>query len=84
MEVEEYNSDTGYHMGVYLCLGQPVHSMKSSQAIPLNEFTKYSDIHQYMSQYNRIFVFLGEGTHKIKKKAEQIACEDAIRKLNTF
>ena len=84
MEVEEYNSDTGYHMGVYLCLGQSVHSMKSSQAIPLNEFTKYSDIHQYMSQYNRIFVFLGEGTHKIKKKAEQIACEDAIRKLNTF
>jgi len=84
MEVEEYDSDTGYHMGVYLCLGQPVHSMKSSQAIPLNEFTKYSDIHQYMSQYNRIFVFLGEGTHKIKKKAEQIACEDAIRKLNTF
>ena len=84
MEVEEYDSDTGYHMGVYLCLGQPVHSMKSSQAIPLNEFTKYSDIHQYMSQYNRIFVFLGEGTHKIKKKAEQIACEDAICKLNTF
>jgi len=84
MEVEEYDSDTGYHMGVYLCLGQPVHSMKSSQAIPLNEFTKYNDIHQYMSQYNRIFVFLGEGTHKIKKKAEQIACEDAIRKLNTF
>jgi len=84
MEGKEYDSDRGYHMGVYLCLGQLVHSMKSSQAIPLNEFTKYSDIHQYMSQYNRIFVFLGEGTHKIKKKAEQIACEDAIRKLNTF
>jgi dsRNA-specific ribonuclease len=29
-------------------------------------------------------VFLGEGVHKIKKKAEQIACEDAIAKLNGF
>jgi len=37
-----------------------------------------------MSQYNKIFVFLGEGLHKIKKKAEQIACEDAIAKLNAF
>jgi hypothetical protein len=84
MEVEEYNSDVGYRMGVYLCLGQPIHSVKPNQSILLNEFTKYADIHQYMSQYNRIFVFLGEGTHKIKKKAEQFACEDAIRKLNTF
>jgi sialate O-acetylesterase len=24
MEVEEHNADTGFHMGVYLCLGQPV------------------------------------------------------------
>jgi dsRNA-specific ribonuclease len=84
MEVDEYNSDVGYRMGVYLCLGQPIHSVKPNQSIPLNEFTKYADIHQYMSQHNRIFVFLGEGTHKIKKKAEQFACEDAIRKLNTF
>ena len=37
-----------------------------------------------MSQYNRILVFMGEGIHKIKKKAEQISCEDAIRKLNNF
>jgi len=27
---------------------------------------------------------MGEGIHKIKKKAEQISCEDAIRKLNNF
>ena len=84
MEVEEYNSEVGYRMGVYLCLGQPIHYVKPNQSIRLTEFTKYTDIHQYMSQYNRIFVFLGEGKHKIKKKAEQIACEDAIRKLNTF
>lgn len=84
MEVEEHNPDTGYHMGVYLCLGQPIHSVKLNQSIPITDFNKYTDIHQHMSQYNRIFVFMGEGVHKIKKKAEQIACEDAIRKLSNF
>ena len=42
------------------------------------------DIHQYMSEHGKILVFLGEGLHKIKKKAEQVACEEAIQKLNTF
>jgi hypothetical protein len=31
-----------------------------------------------MSEQGKVFVFLGEGQHKIKKKAEQIACEMAI------
>ena len=84
MEVREHDTETGYHMGVYLCLGQPIHSVNQEQSISITEFNKYTDIHQYMSQYNRIFVFMGEGIHKIKKKAEQISCEDAIRKLNNF
>lgn len=84
LEMSSFQLETGYHMGVYLCLGQPIHSVKPSQSISITEFKKYTDIHQYMSQYNRIFVFMGEGTHKIKKKAEQIACEDAIRKLHNF
>lgn len=84
MEVEEYNADTGYHMGVYLCLGQPIHTVNHSHSIPVSKFTSYYDIHQYMSEHNRVFVFLGEGIHKIKKKAEQIACEEAIRQLTGF
>ena len=31
---------------------------------------------------DKIFVFLGSGIHKIKKKAEQIACEVALAQLN--
>ena len=27
LEVCMHNSETGYHMGVYLCLGQPIHSV---------------------------------------------------------
>jgi dsRNA-specific ribonuclease len=84
LEVEEYNQETGYHMGVYLCLGQPIHHVIPSQSIPIQKFKSHYEIHQYMSQHNKIFVFLGEGIHKIKKKAEQIACDTAIRNLNGF
>jgi len=71
-------------MGVYLCLGQPIYAVKPSQAIAITRFTSYYEIHQYMSQHNKILVFLGEGIHKIKKKAEQIACDTAIRNLSGF
>jgi hypothetical protein len=37
-----------------------------------------------MSEHGKIFLFLGEGKHKIKKKAEQIACDETIRQLEGF
>jgi len=37
-----------------------------------------------MSRHGKIFVFLGEGKHKIKKKAEQMACDEAIKHLAGF
>ena len=37
-----------------------------------------------MSEHNKIFINLGKGLHKIKKKAEQVACEEALRALQTF
>lgn len=84
MEMENHNTEEGYSMGVYLCLGQPIHSANKKQAIAVNEFGSYDDIHHYMSQHSKILVFLGEGKHKIKKKAEQVACENAIRNLDGF
>jgi len=81
MEIEEHTVEHGYKMGVYLCLGQPIHNMKPKQAIPIEQFRCYMEMHQYMSTHNKMFVFLGGGKHKTKKKAEQMACEDAIRKL---
>lgn len=78
MEVSEYSSERGYIMGVYLCLGQAVHNLTHNDAIPYSYFGSYKDIHQFMSENGKVFVFLGEGQHKIKKKAEQIACETAI------
>ena len=84
LEIEEHDADNGYHMGVYLRLGQPLHAVKSQDALPITSFNSYNDIHMHMSQHNKILVFLGEGIHKIKKKAEQVACESAIRILDQF
>jgi dsRNA-specific ribonuclease len=84
MEVEEHNAENGYHMGVYLCLGQPIFGLTHRQSVHCNIFKSYEEIHQYMSVHGKIFLFLGEGIHKIKKKAEQISCDEAIRLLNRF
>lgn len=84
LEIEQHDTDNGYHMGVYLRLGIPIHMVDSTSALRIDQFASYNDIHMHMSQHNKIFLFLGEGIHKIKKKAEQIACESAIKKLNAF
>jgi hypothetical protein len=84
LEIEEHNAETGYRMGVYLCLGQTIHNINMSSAIHITKFKSYNDIHQYMSENGRVFVFLSEGVHKIKKKAEQIACDLAIQNLIGF
>ena len=33
---------------------------------------------------SKILLFLGEGLHKIKRKAEQLACEEALQKLSSY
>jgi dsRNA-specific ribonuclease len=83
LEMEEHHPEYGYHMGVYLCLGQPIHMVTDiSKALLLSSFSGFQEIHEYMSVHKKIFLFLGDGKHKIKKKAEQIACDEAIRLLD--
>ncbi len=78
----EINHDVekGYTMGVYLCLGQSIHNLDTSDALDFcTMFKRFETIHDYMENNDKIFVFLSQGTHKIKRKAEQIACEKALR-----
>jgi dsRNA-specific ribonuclease len=84
MEVSDQNSETGYHMGVYLCLGQPVFGLTHKNSVPYNNFSSFQEVHDYMSVNSKVFIFLGEGKHKIKKKAEQIACELALKRINQY
>ena len=77
LHIHPYNNEDGYHMGVYICLGQPIHAWHRGHAdsVHISQFPTYQSIHEYVHIRGSVLVFLGEGTHKIKKKAEQIACE---------
>ena len=37
-----------------------------------------------VQQNEKIFIYLGEGLHKIKRKAEQIACHEALHKIECY
>ena len=73
--------EQGYEMGVYLCVGQSIHLMKLVQAKPFTSYGSFQAIQEEVTKNGRVFVFLGRGLHKIKKKAEQIACEVALKVL---
>ena len=75
----EHDADLGYKMGVYLCLGQPIHSVTHNDSVHISYFKTFKSIHDYVAENNKIFLFMGEGQHKIKRKAEQIACNEAIK-----
>jgi dsRNA-specific ribonuclease len=68
-----------YHMGVYLCIGQRIWKANVQQAKPFSEFGSFDKIKEYLKQNKHVLVHLGEGKHKIKKKSEQQACENALQ-----
>jgi len=87
-EITDWDEDTGYHMGVYLCLNIKKHqftpqddNIKTIQTFGsfdnLKEAWKYRD----NKWDNGLVIFLSESKHKIKKKAEQAACKMAIESL---
>jgi len=79
-----HDLEDGYKMGVYLCLGQPIYHLKHNDSLNIHQFTNFKTIHEHMDVYGKIFLFLGEGQHKIKRKAEQIACNEALNVLNLY
>jgi ribonuclease-3 len=69
-----------YNMGVYLCLSDNIHTLDHTTAIDFDKIKTFENIRKY----NHNFIFIGEGTHKIKKKAEQLACLDALTKIEKY
>ena len=78
----DHDSDIGYKMGVFLCLGQQIYEVKLEEAVPFSEYGSFQEIQNVYDKIGRVFVNMGEGVHKIKKKAEQIACEIALSKID--
>ena len=76
-----HDPDEGYKMGVYLCLGQHIYHVLAKDALNIAQFKSLKTIHDYILANDKIFLFMGSGQHKIKRKAEQMACEKAITAL---
>lgn len=74
----EHDSELGYKMGVYLCLGQQIFHLTHDNAVDISFFKTFKDIKDFVVDNGKAFIFLGEGQHKIKRKAEQIACNEAL------
>jgi len=77
----EHDADLGYKMGVYLCLGQPIYQVNYTDAVNMSVHKNFKSIQDYVAENGKAFIFLGEGQHKIKRKAEQIACNEALQAL---
>jgi len=75
----EHDVDFGYKMGVYLCVGQAIHTVSYRNAVDISVFKNFRSIQEHIAENGRAFIFMGEGQHKIKRKAEQIACDEAIK-----
>ena len=84
MEISDWDEEEGYHMGVFLCIGQHHHGLTYNDAIQINDLTIVSkkvteNIEHYLSNVeDKIWLFLGNSKHKIKKKAEQAACKNGL------
>ena len=77
----ERDIDNGYTVGVYLSVGLSIHHQNISDAIPLETLGSFPAVQKHILENETTFIFLASGTHKIKKKAEQLACEKIIKYL---
>ena len=78
----EHDLELGYKMGVYLCLGQQIYTLSHSEAVDISFFKNFKAIQDFVAENGKAFIFMGEGQHKIKRKAEQIACNEALKFLD--
>jgi dsRNA-specific ribonuclease len=74
-KILEQTKDKEYTMGVYLYLG----GKDIGESREIKEFEDLTQIYEYINMGKA--VYLGCGSHKIKKKAEQQACFEALEQL---
>lgn len=76
---DDDDNDKLYVMGVYICFGQNIHNARINNALNFDKLGSFKAIHELLEKQDKLLVFLTKAEHKIKKKAEQIACDQAIK-----
>jgi len=76
---DDDDNDKLYVMGLYICFGQNIHNANIVNAHNYEQLGSFKAIHELLEKQDKLLVFLTKAEHKIKKKAEQIACDQAIK-----
>ena len=79
----EHDIELGFKMGVYLCLNQHIYNLTHNDSVDISYFKTFKSIQDYVKENGKAFIFMGEGQHKNKRKAEQIACNEALNYINS-
>tara|TARA_B100000683_G_C12442098_1_gene536555 strand:- start:467 stop:1435 length:969 start_codon:yes stop_codon:yes gene_type:complete len=72
-----------YEMGVFIVLGN-ITILDPLSAIPISNFSSFHEIQEHFQKHGEAFIFLHKASHKIKKKAEQEACKNALKMLESI
>lgn len=79
--VLDVDEEQRYTMGVYLCLNDlNIHNANMKDAVDFKTIQSFDKIHEG----GHSLVFFSRSSHKIKKKAEQNACQIAIELIQSF
>ena len=77
-------SEKTYTMGLYISFGQNIHNSDINKAINFDSMKTFKNIHEKLENDPKLLVFITKAEHKIKKKAEQLACDYAIKLIEKY
>lgn len=77
----EQTEEDGYEVGVYLALNVPVQDIIHQNAQIMKDKIYFSELQKLYEKNGSLFILFATSKHKIKKKAEQTACELALDKI---
>ena len=79
--VLDIDEEQKYTMGVYLCLNNTnIHNNDIKKAISFDDIKSFESI----KEKGLDFIYFSKASHKIKKKAEQLACQYSIELIQKY
>ena len=78
------DTDKIYIMGLYISFGQNIHNANIDDAVEFKNLKTFKEIHNLLEQNSKLLIFITKSEHKIKKKAEQACCENAIKLIEQY
>lgn len=73
--------EKGYQVAVMLAIGEPIYKHNLADAIPYTRFGSLQAINETAVEKPSMLVHLANGSHKVKKKAEQAASFLALQRI---